>query len=349
MNLQKTPFGKTEETSVDLYTLTNSSGMEVAITNYGGIVVALKVPDRDGKLDDVVLGFDTLEGYLGEHPYFGATVGRYVNRIARGRFTLGGVTYELAKNSGRNHIHGGLRGFSKVVWDATTTLSKDEAALVLTYFSKDGEEGYPGNLDVSVTFTLTEANELKVAYHATTDKSTIVNLTNHSYYNLAGEGNGDISRHLLEINADYYTPKDEEHIPTGEILPVAGTVFDFTRPIPMGQWADDKQLECGRGYGHNWVLNKQEEKMSFAARASDPSSGRIMEIFTEDPGLVFYSANHLNGSDVGKGGKSYLFRYGFCLEPGYFPDSPNKPNFPSPVLRPHQVYHTETIYKFSVE
>lgn len=346
MEIQRNLFGHVEGIPVYLYTMINNSGMEVTITNYGGTITALKVPDRDGKIDDVVLGFDSLDGYLGKHPYFGATVGRYANRIGQSTFTLDGKKYDLTPNDGRNHLHGGARGFSRVVWNAETSSNESEATLTLKYRSKDEEEGYPGNVDVKVTFTLNHNNELKISYHATTDKPTIVNLTNHSYFNLAGTGNGDISRHLLEIHADSYTPKDKEHISTGEILPVADTVFDFRKPTPMGKWVDSEQLKWGRGYGHNWILNKNDTKMTLAARVFEPNCGRVMEIFTEDPGLVFYSGNGLNGSNVGKGNKPYGFRYGFCLEPGYFPDSPNWPNFPSPILRPGQVYNTQTVYKF---
>lgn len=349
MNMQKTPFGKANGRPAYLYTLTNSSGMKVAITNYGGTIVSIKVPDRHGEMADVVLGFDSLDGYLGKHPYFGATIGRYANRIGKSCFTLDGKQYKLTKNNGENHLHGGVRGFDKVLWNNVTSSNKNEAALTLNYLSKDGEEGYPGNLNVTVTYTLTENNELKIDYLAITDKPTIVNLTNHSYFNLAGAGNGDISKHLLQINANSYNPKDREHIPTGETLPVSGTLFDFTKPVTMGKWADDEQLKWGRGYGHNWILNKECKRMTFAVRVIEPRSGRIMEVFTEDLGLVFYSGNGLDGSNIGKGNKPYKFRYGFCLEPGYFPDSPNKPNFPSPVLRPGQSYHTKTIYKFSIE
>ncbi len=349
VDVQKKRFGECEGEIVDLYTLTNSSGMEVAITNYGGTIVSLKVPDRDGEMADVVLGFDSLGGYLGDHPYFGATIGRYANRIGNSCFTLDGKKYELTKNNGRNHLHGGARGFNRVVWKVTKVSSgKDVASLAMEYLSKDGEEGYPGNLDVRVTFSLTEQNELKIDYFATTDKPTIVNLTNHSYFNLAGEGNGNIEKHLLEINGDSYNPKDSEHIPTGETLPVSGTIFDFTKPTEMGQGADDELLKWGRGYGHNWVLNKQGKELSFAARVIEPNSGRVMEVYTEDLGLVFYSGNGLDGSNIGKGNKPYKFRYGFCLEPGHFYDSPNRPQFPSPVLRPNEQYHTQTVYRFLV-
>ena len=351
VSLRTTRYGECEGTSVDLYTLTNSSGMEVSITNYGGTIVSLKVPDRDGTLADIVLGFDDLDGYLGDHPYFGATIGRYANRIGNACFTLDGNTYELTKNNGDNHLHGGVRGFNRVVWEVSAVSSgEDTASVTMEYRSKDGEEGYPGNLNATVTFSLAENNDLAIEYSATTDKPTIVNLTNHSYFNLAGEGSGNIEKHLLEINGDNYLPKDPEHIPTGETLPVSRTVFDFTTPTEMGKGADDELLKWGRGYGHNWVLNKKGRgrELSFAARVIEPSSGRVMEIFTEDEGLVFYSGNGLDGSNIGKGNKPYKFRYGFCLEPGHFYDSPNKPHFPSPVLRPVEEYHTRTMYKFSV-
>lgn len=346
--MRKTPFGKLDGQPVDLYTLTNTSGMEVAISNYGGIIVSIKVPDRNGKLLDIVLGFDTLDGYLQKHPYFGATIGRYANRIHFGRVVLDGVEYSLTRNENENHLHGGLRGFDKVLWNASITSGSKEPALMLQYLSKDGEEGYPGNLHVTVTFALTEANELKIDYRATTDKPTIVNLTNHSYFNLAGAGNGDVLGHLLMIDADRIAPVIEGHIPTGDLRPVHGTPFDFTKPVVIGQRidADDELLKLSAGYGVNYVFNKPIGKLARAARVVEPASGRVMEIFTTEPALQLYTANRLDGRMVGKDGKAYKCRYGLCLEPQHLPDSPNQPQFPSTVLRPGQLYHNTTIYKF---
>jgi aldose 1-epimerase len=350
--LTKKPFGMTPEgQAVDLYTLTNSSGMQVAITNYGGIVVSLKTPDRRGKLADVVLGFDTLAGYFDKSPYFGAIIGRYGNRIGQGKFTLEGHPYTLAQNNNGHHLHGGIRGFDKVVWNVKAALNQKEPELVLQYLSKDGEEGYPGNLDVTVTYTLTDANELKIEYHATTDKSTVVNLTNHSYFNLSGAGNGDILDHQLILNSDRFTPVAEGLIPTGELRPVAGTPFDFTKPNAIGTRinGDDEQLKLGLGYDHNWVLNKNGKQMTLAARVVEPTTGRVMEVSTTEPGLQFYSGNLLDGSNIGKHGKVYKHRFGFCLETQHFPDSPNKPDFPSTELKPGKAYDTTTIYKFSAK
>jgi aldose 1-epimerase len=347
---QARPFGKTQAGEpVELYTLTNSKGMEVAITNYGGIVVSIKVPDRTGKLADVVLGFDNLEGYLLPPPYFGAVIGRYGNRIAHGKFTLDGVEYTLPRNDGGNTLHGGPKGFDKVLWKAREV--EKGRGLELTYLSPDGEAGFPGNLSVTVTYTLTDANELKIDYRATTDKDTVVNLTNHSYFNLAGQGNGDILGHLMMINADGYTPVGRGLIPTGKIEPVEGTPFDFRKPEPIGAriGAKDPQLQMARGYDHNFVLNRKGDGLELAARVVEPTTGRVLEVLTTEPGVQFYSGNFLDGSIHGKGGKVYGFRSGFCLETQHFPDSPNKPEFPSTELKPGQVYHTTTVYRFSTE
>ncbi len=324
--------------------------MEVAITNFGAIVVALKAPGRGGQFADVVLGFDSLDGYLKEHPYFGAIIGRYGNRIAKGRFKLNGVEYKLATNNGENHLHGGIKGFDKVVWAARDVSTPQAPALELRYTSKDGEEGYPGNLDVTVIYTLTEGNELRIDYSATTDKDTVVNLTNHSYFNLAGEGNGDILGHEMMINADAFTPVDAGLIPTGELKKVEGTPFDFRKPAAIGARinADDPQIRYGKGYDHNFVLNRKGGGLELAARVAEPKSGRVMEVLTTEPGIQFYSGNFLDGSVKGKGGKAYQHRYGFCLETQHFPDSPNKPNFPSTVLKPGGKYQTTTVYRFSV-
>jgi aldose 1-epimerase len=334
---------------IELYTLTNGKGMQVAITNYGGVVVKLIVPDRHGKMADVVLGFDDLDGYLGTHPFFGALIGRYGNRIGNARFKLHGVEYKLEANNGNNSLHGGSQGFDKKVWKSRE-IPGGEPALELTYLSKDGEEGYPGNLTATVVYTLTNNNELKIDYRATTDKDTVVNLTNHSYFNLAGEGNGDILKTELMINADRFTPIDSTLIPTGELRKVDGTPLDFRKLTAIGARinADDEQLKFGRGYDHNFVLNRQGPGLVLAARAVDPGSGRELEIHTTQPGMQFYSGNFLNGSVKGKGGIAYGPRAAFCLETQHFPDSPNKPNFPSTALKPGQVYHEVTVFKFSV-
>ena len=350
-SLKKSSFGKTPEgRQVDLYTLTNAKGVEVKITNFGGIVVSVKVPDRNGKVADVVLGYDSLDGYINDKAYFGALVGRYGNRIAHGQFVLDGVTYKLAKNNGENSLHGGVKGFNKAVWDAREVASKDGPSLQLNYLSKDGEEGYPGNLKVQVVYTLTDANELKIDYSATTDKKTVVNLTNHSYFNLAGQGTGDILAHELTIQADRFTPVDAGLIPTGELQPVERTPFDFRQKTAIGARinADDEQLKLGKGYDHNWVLNHTAE-FSLAARAVEPNSGRVLEVWTTQPGVQFYTGNFLDGTVVGKGGKAYAFRSAFCLETQHFPDSPNHPEFPATVLNPGERYHQVTAYKFLTE
>lgn len=335
---------------MDIYTLTNKNGASAQITNYGGIVVTLNVPDRSGRLDDVVLGFDNLEEYLKVHPFFGALVGRYGNRIANGKFSLHGVEYTLAQNDGPNSLHGGLKGFDKVFWDAKPLDTPNGPALELTYLSQDGEEGYPGNLLVKVTYTLTHNNELKIDYSATTDKDTVINLTHHSYFNLAGAGKGDILAHELMIKADKFTPVNANMIPTGELRPVVGTPFDFTHPTPIGLRLNqaDEQLKFGGGYDHNWVLNSQAGSLALAARVSEPTSGRIMELWTTEPGVQFYSGNFLDGSIIGKGGRAYQYRFALCLETQHFPDSPNHPEFPSTILRAGQTYTSTTVYKFLV-
>jgi aldose 1-epimerase len=343
-------FGQTRDgEAVDIYTLKNRRGAEARITTYGGAVVSLKVPDRAGKFDDVVLGFDDIEGYLKTTTYIGSLVGRYANRIARGRFTLNGTEYKLATNNGENHLHGGVRGFDKVVWKARPVAARGGQALELTYLSKDGEEGYPGNLNVRVVYTLTNANELKIDYHATTDKDTVVNLTQHNYYNLAGQGNGDILGHQLMINASRFTPTDAGAIPTGELRPVRGTPFDFTRPTAIGARIeqDEEQLKLGKGYDHNFVINGRNGVLRLAARVSEPTTGRVMEVWTTEPGMQLYTGNYLDGTDIGKGGKPYRHRYGFCLETQHYPDSPNRPAFPSTVLRKGGRFRSTTVYKFS--
>jgi aldose 1-epimerase len=347
--MQKQSFGKTDDgQQVDLYILTNQHGMEAAITNYGGTVVTLKVPDRNGKVDDVVLGYDKLEDYAAGKAYFSAIIGRYANRIAHAQFTLNGTTYNLAKNDGDNHLHG---GFNKRVWTAKDVSSSAGQALELTYLSKDGEEGFPGNLSVKVVYTLTDQNELKMDYNATTDKDTVLNLTNHCYFNLAGQGNGDILQHQLTIRADRFTPVDANLIPTGELRGVKGTPFDFTTATVIGARIDqdDQQLKLGKGYDHDWVLNGYASgSLILAAQAYEPRSGRLLEVSTTEPGLQFYTGNFLDGIR-GKQGKVYNRRYAFCLETQHFPDSPNHPNFPSTVLKPGQHYQTTTVYKFSTK
>ncbi len=333
---------------IELYNLTNSQGMRVAITNYGGTVVSIVVPDRNGKPGDVVLGFDNLEGYLAKEPYFGALVGRYGNRIGNARFKLDGVEYNLPANDGPNSLHGGLRGFDKRVWTARE-IRGEHPALELTYLSKDGEEGYPGNLSAKVVYSLTEDNALRIDYTATTDKDTVLNLTNHSYFNLAGEGNGDILKHQIMINAERFTPIDSTLIPTGELRKVENTPFDFREPALIGTRidADDEQIKFGKGYDHNYVLNRSGASLSLAARVTDSESGRVLEVLTTQPGLQFYTGNFLDGSIHGKGGKSYGRRSAFCLETQHFPDSPNKPSFPSTVLKPGETYRESTVFRFS--
>jgi aldose 1-epimerase len=341
-------FGKTPDgTPVYLYTLGNTKGMEVKITNYGGIVVSVSVPDKNGKISDVVLGFDKLGDYLKGHPYFGAIVGRYGNRIAKGRFTLGGKTYTLATNNNENHLHGGLKGFDKAVWKAEPIRSGEGVGLKLNYLSKDGEEGYPGNLDVTVIYTLTRHNELRIEYAATTDKPTVVNLTNHSYFNLGGAGT--ILDHELVVNADRFVPVDKGLIPTGQMQIVKGTPMDFTTPEKIGARInqDFEQLKTGGGYDHCYVLNSPGLQ-NIAAKAFCASSGRLLELFTTEPAVQLYTGNFLDGTLEGKGGQTYKKRSGFCLETEHYPDSPNQPAFPSVVLNPGQKYSTTTIYKFSV-
>lgn len=350
--LVRKPFGKTADGQpVELFVLTNAKGMQVSITNYGGIVTALSVPDRNGKFADVVLGFDNLDSYLAGHPFFGAIAGRYANRIGKGAFTLDGKTYALAKNNGDNHLHGGRKGFDKAVWKAETLRTADGPALKLSHVSNDGDEGYPGTLQVTVTYTLTKNNELRIAFHAVTDKPTHVNLTNHSYFNLAGEGNGDILGHELMIDADRFTPVDAGLIPTGELRKVEGTPLDFRKPVALGKWIDqdDEQLRFGKGYDHNFVLNKKGRELSLAARAVEPGSGRVLEVLTTEPGVQLYCGNFLDGKQVGKAGKAYPRRSGFCLETQHFPDSPNKPAFPSTLLRPGEEYQSTTVFKFSAK
>lgn len=341
-------FGRTDDgQEVTLYDLANTNGLRAKVIDYGAILVSLEVPDRKGKLADIALGFDDLDSYVKRNPLFGAVVGRYANRIANAKFTLDGVEYKLTQNAGKNHIHGGgKKRFDKVVWKGRPFHSKEGVCVQFTNLSKDGEEGFPGNLDCIVTYTLTDKNELKISYKATTDKPTIVNLTNHSYFNLAGAGNGDVRGHEIMINADQYTPAGKGLIPTGEIRSVKNTPLDFTEPRTIGSRIE-KLIET-RGYDHNYVLNKSNGPLDLASRVYEPASGRVMEVYTTEPGVQFYTANGMKGIK-GKGGEVYQRHYGFCLETQHYPDSPNKPNFPSVVLRPGREYNTTTIFRFSTK
>jgi aldose 1-epimerase len=339
------PFGKMQDgTAVDIYTLTDGK-IEARIMTYGGIIVSLKTPDRTGKMADVTLGFDSLAPYLGDHPHFGALIGRYGNRIGKGHLVVAGKEYQLAKNNGENTLHGGVAGFDKKLWKGKAIPNGVE----LVYVSKDGEENFPGTLTSTVHYTL-EDGALKIDYSAVTDKETVVNLTNHAYFNLSGEGNGDILKTELQIHASRFTPVDAGLIPTGELRAVAGTPFDFSKPTAIGKHIgdNDEQLKLGRGYDHNFVIDTKGG-LTLAAVAHDPTSGRTMEVSTTEPGIQFYTGNFLDGTIKGKGGKVYNQRYAFCLETQHYPDSPNKPAFPSTTLKPGQKYHTVTVYKFSAK
>ena len=338
---------------VEMATLKNSHGIEVQAINYGAIITSLKVPDRTGAVADVVLGFDRPDGYFADPPppYFGAIVGRYGNRIAKAQFAVGGRTYKLAANNGPNHLHGGVRGFDKVLWDMATRDTPQGSSVIFTRTSPDGEEGYPGNLHVTVTYTLTEKNEVVIDYRATTDKATPVNLTQHSYFNLAGEGSGDILGHQLTVNADRYTPVDDTLIPTGELAPVEGTPFDFRKATAIGARIENAhpQLKAGKGYDHNYVLNRKGTGAQLAARLSDPKSGRTLEVSTTEPGMQFYTGNFLDGKITGKQKHVYGHRTGLCLETQHYPDSPNQKNFPSTIVEPGKVYSSKTIWTFSAK
>ena len=350
VSIEKKAFGKTKEgLNVDQYILKNRNGMEISAINYGGIITSWKAKDRDGNYKDIVLGFNNLSEYESESPYFGAIIGRYGNRIAKGKFTLNGEEYTLAVNNGENHLHGGLKGFDKVVWDSKEVVDDSTASLVLSYVSDDMEEGYPGNLKVQVTYTLDNNDKLSVKYEAVTDKTTIINLTQHSYFNLSADFNTNILDHNILINADSFLPVDSTLIPTGEIRNVGDTPFDFRRPKNVGDEINNsnKQLMIGNGYDHCWVLNNQDQGLRFVASAYDSSTGRLLEVFSDQPGIQFYSGNFLDGSLKSKIGGTYDFRSGFCLETQHYPNSPNEKSFPSVTLNPGEKYETETIFKFS--
>lgn len=348
MPITRDTFGMTDDgIAIERYTLAHSNGLEASIMTYGGTLLSLIVPDRNGTLADVTLGFDSLQPYLSDHPFFGSLVGRFANRIAGGRFQLNGKSYTLARNNGPNHLHGGPKGFHRAVWQATEQTSTDGPSLQLTYTSRDGEEGYPGNLSVTVVYTLSDQGELRIDYTATTDQDTILNLTNHTYFNLAGQGS--ILDHELELAASHFLPIDATSIPLGEIRPVQGTPMDFTVPTAIGRHigADDEQLRNGQGYDHNWVLDHEAGTLGLVARLYEPTTGRLMEAHTTEPGVQFYSGNLLGRSLTGKGGQRYEKHGGLCLETQHFPDSPNQPQFPSTVLRHGQTYQQTTIYRFS--
>ncbi len=352
-NMEKSVFGTLPDgRTVDLYTLRNANGMTVQITNFGGAITSWTAPDKAGKYEDIVLGCDSLSGYLRGTPFFGALIGRYGNRIAKGKFTLDSTTYTLATNNDPNHLHGGIKGFDKVLWTATAT-DGETPMLKLTYLSTDGEEGYPGNLSVEVIYTLLKENALSIHYAATTDKPTVVNLTNHAYFNLANGGKSDILQHELMLNATSFLPVDSTLIPTGELRPVKETVFDFTQATKIGARIDDKndvQIKYGLGYDHCWVLNKNQSKTAeLVATLYEPTSGRLMEVLTTEPAIQFYSGNFLDGKVIGKGNVPYQLRSGLCLETQHYPDSPNQPAFPSTVLRPGEKYQTTTVYRFLVK
>lgn len=348
-SVHKSIFGKIADgTLIELYELTNSHGLKVKIMTYGAIVTELRVPDRNGKIEDVVLGFDNLQDYLGKHPYFGSATGRVANRIAKGKFTLDGKEYKLAVNNGLNALHGGVKGFDKVVWQARAVQTPKGPGVAMTYLSPDGEEGYPGNLTTTVTYALTDDNELRIDYEARTDQSTPVNLTNHSYFNLGGPKSEGILGHELTLAADKYTPAGDTFIPTGEIKPVQGTPFDFTKPVAIG--ARIAQLKGEPvGYDLNYVLNSAGKALALAARVHEPTSGRVMEMFTTEPGVQFYTGNFLDGTLKGKHGVVYAKHHGLCLEAQHFPDSVNQPNFPSTILTPGKSYTQTTVYKFSAK
>lgn len=348
VTVRREPFGQAGGTAIERITLANGRGMEVAILTWGGIIQSLRVPDRAGRVDNVTLGFDTLDEYVDHNPYFGALIGRFANRIARGRFQLDGTTCQVPVNNGPNALHGGIDGFDRRPWDASIEERDGRPSVVLRRTSPDGEEGYPGTMEVTVTYTLTPGNALRIEYHAVTDAPTVVNLTNHAYFNLAGAGQGDILHHVLHLRAGHYTPIDATLIPTGEIAPVAGTPFDFTEAHVIGERIDqagNQQLERAGGYDHNVVLDHPGQA-EYDARVIDPRSGRVLDVSTDQPGIQFYSGNFLDGSVRGSGGVAYGRRSAFCLETQHFPDSPNQPGFPSVVLRPGEAFRSTTTYTF---
>ena len=352
VTIEKSPFGTTVEgIDVDKYIISNQQGMEISIINYGGIITSWSAKDKNGIYEDIVLGYNELSEYEKESPYFGAIIGRYGNRIAKGKFSIEGKEYTLAVNNGENHLHGGMKGFDKVVWNAETGLTDSSVSLILTYLSKDMEEGYPGNLEVEVAYTLNNEDELSVTYKATTDKTTVINLTQHSYFNLSANFNNTILNHELILNSDSFLPVDNTLIPTGEFRDVTNTPFDFRTSKTIGQQIDeeDPQLKNGLGYDHCWVLNEQDKGVRFVASAFEPQSRRFLEIFSDEPGIQFYSGNFLDGTLPSKNNGSYQFRSGFCLETQHFPDSPNQKNFPSVILRPGEEYTSHTIFKLSVK
>lgn len=349
-SMKKEAFGSVQGKPVELYTMTNAHGLEVRAMSFGAIIVSIRTPDKAGRVEDVALGFDNLDGYLDNKPHFGSLIGRYANRIAKARFTLDGVQYSLPANDGPNTLHGG-KGFDTVLWNTEPFENSKGVGLIFTRTSKDGEEGFPGNLKVKVTYTLNDQDQLIFDYEATTDKATPVNLTQHSYFNLSGEGRGNILGHKLMLNADRFIPVDKTLIPIGELLPVKNTPMDFTKPTAIGARIDEKyeQLELGHGYDHTFVIDRKGDGLELAARVLEPQSGRVLEVYTTEPGEQFYSGNFLDGTLKGKHGHVYQKHDGFALETQHFPDSPNQPAFPSTILRPGKVYHTQTVYKFSVE
>ena len=348
----RSPFGVLPSgDSVHVFTFRNANGIQMKVMDYGGIVVSIKTPDRNGEMDDIVLGFDSLAGYVQSSPYFGALVGRYANRIRKGKFTLDSATYSLAVNNGANALHGGIKGFDKVVWHAEQKQDSSGVGVVLTYTSKDGEEGYPGTLTVRVTYTLTDRDEFIIDYHATTDKATPVNLTQHSYFNLAGGGSGDIRNHELTLDADAFIPVDTTLIPTGELKPVASTPFDFRKPIAIREQInkEDPQLSIARGIDHTFVINRSAPGLVHAARVVEPTSGRTLDVATTEPGIQVYTGNFLDGTISGKGGQLYRYRDAICLETQHFPDSPNQPKFPSAILKPGETYRQSQVFRFRAE
>ena len=350
-SVNKAAFGTTPEgEAVDVYTMTNAQGMEVRAITFGGIITSIRVPDKAGKFDDVVLGFDTLDGYLKNPPFLGAIIGRYANRIGKGRFTLDGKTYTLAINNAPNHLHGGVKGFDKVVWKAESFKREEAVGIVFTHTSPDADQGYPGALSLRVTYTLTPRNEIEVEFEATTDKATPINMTQHTYFNLAGDGSRDVLDHVMTIHASRYTPVDSTLIPTGELASVEATPFDFRMPATIGARisADHMQIRYGNGYDHNFVLDRTNEGLVPAAHVEEPTTGRVLDVSTTEPGMQFYTGNFLDGSLAGKAGHVYKQRMGFCLETQHFPDSPNKPSFPSTILRPGDTYRSKTVFAFSV-